>query len=224
MIDINALFKVSYGLYLVSSGDKDKGNGFISNTFFQVTSDPQRFASCCSKDNYTVEFMQKHGAFAASVLHTETASEIFGKFGYKSGRDTEKMEGMNIKYGETGVPIVLDDAIAYLECRIVQTIDLGTHWLFIGDLVQSEVLNDELTPITYLDYRDKRKGLAPKNAPTYVDKSKYAAKKTSGYAKYKCASCGYIYDDETEEIKFADLPDNWTCPLCGSEKEDFFKL
>lgn len=224
MINIDALFKVSYGLYIVTTGNEEEGNGFISNTFFQVTAEPQRFASCCSKENYTAELIQRYGSFAASVLHLDTPSEIFGRFGYKSGKDIDKLEGMNITYGETGVPIVINDAIAYLECRVVQTIDLGTHWLFIGDLVQAEVINDDLTPITYLDYRQIRKGLAPKNAPTYVDKSKYENKSNTEYSKYKCAACGYIYDEAVEKIKFDDLPDDWLCPLCGSEKDDFYKL
>ena len=225
MINIEALFKISYGLYIVCAGDKDKGNGFISNTFFQVSSKPAMFASCCSKDNYTAEMIRDCGSFSVSVLHTDTAPEIFGTFGYRSGKDFNKLEGMNLRYGETGVPIVLNDAIAFLECKVVQTIDLGSHWMFIGDLIQSEVIDDTLEPITYLHYRQVRKGVAPKNAPTYVDKSALEVKsETSEFAKYKCAACGYIYDEEAEKVKFDDLPDDWLCPLCGSEKEDFYKL
>ncbi len=225
MINIEALFKVSYGLYIVCSGDKDHGNGFISNTFFQVTSEPPRFASCCSKDNYTAEFIQKYGCFSASILHTETPAEIFGRFGYKSGRDFDKLEGMNIIYGESGVPIVLNDAMAYLECSVIQTIDAGTHWIFIGELIQSDIIDSTLVELTYKHYREIRKGVAPKNAPTYVDKSKYKEKpKPVDFARYKCAACGYIYDEENEKVKFDDLPDDWICPIRGSEKEDFYKL
>jgi len=148
MIDFEALYKISYGLYIVCSGDKTKGNGFISNTIFQVTAEPARFAACCNKENYTAQFIQKSGTFSVSVLHEDTSSDIFGRFGYKSGKDFNKMEGMQIRYGETGVPIVLNDAIAFLECRVVQTFDVGTHLLFIGELVQSGILNDTLEPIT----------------------------------------------------------------------------
>ncbi len=233
MINFEALFRVSYGLYVVCSGDKSRGNGFISNTVFQVTSTPARFASCCNKDNYTAEFIKKSGAFSVSVLHQDTPADIFGRFGYKSGRDFDKLEGMQVRYGETGVPIVLDEAIAFLECKVVQTHDVGTHWLFIGELVQSEVLDDSMEPITYLHYREVKKGIAPKNAPTYVDKSLLGKKEVpSKFKKFKCTACGYVYDEEAGDpsngidpgTSFADLPDDWVCPVCGTGKEDFIEI
>ena len=232
MIDFEALFKVSYGLYIVSSGDRNRGNGFISNTVFQVTSSPARFAACCSKDNYTAEFIQESGAFSFSVLHMDTPADLFGRFGYQSGRDLDKLEGMKLQYGETGVPIVLNEAIAFLECRVVQTHDVGTHWLFIGELVQSDVLDDNRVPITYRHYREARKALAPKNAPTYVDKAKLQSKKekpASAHRKFKCTVCGYVYDEQAGDPAsgmepgtcFDDLPEDWVCPICGTVKEDF---
>jgi flavin reductase (DIM6/NTAB) family NADH-FMN oxidoreductase RutF/rubredoxin len=225
MINFEALFRISYGLYIVSSGDKNKGNGFISNTVFQVTAEPAKFAACCNKNNYTAQIIRQCGAFSVSVLHKDTQPDIFGRFGYKSGKDFNKMEGMQLSYGETGVPIVLNDAIAFLECKVVQTFDVGTHWLFIGELVQSEILNDSLEPITYLYYRQVKKGIAPKNAPTYVDKSKIAEKTDkAANKKFKCTACGYIYDEAKEGKKFTDLPDDWVCPVCGSEKEDFIEV
>ena len=225
MINFEALFRISYGLYIVSSGDKDSGNGFISNTVFQVTSEPIRFAVCCSKNNYTAEFIRETGAFAVSVLHKDTAPEIFGRFGYKSGKDIDKLEGMKVIYGETGIPIVLDDCIAYIECRVMQTVEVGTHLIFIGELVQSEMIDESREPITYLYYRQVKKGVAPKNAPTYVDKSKFVInRQDTGLKKYKCGACGYIYDESNKRIIFADLPDDWVCPVCGSEKSDFFEI
>jgi flavin reductase (DIM6/NTAB) family NADH-FMN oxidoreductase RutF/rubredoxin len=232
MINFEALFKVSYGLYIVCSGNESRGNGFISNTVFQVTASPARFASCCSKDNYTAEFIKKSGAFSVSVLHQDTPADIFGRFGYKSGRDIDKLDGMRIQYGETGVPIVLDEAIAFLECKVVQAHDVGTHWLFIGELVQSDVLDNTKEPITYLHYREVKKALAPKNAPTYVDKSLLKKEATSKFKKFKCTSCGYVYDEEAGDPSngidpgtlFKDLPEDWVCPVCGTEKEDFIEL
>ncbi len=225
MIQFEALFKISYGLYIVSSGNKDRGNGFISNTFFQVTSEPPQFASCCNKDNFTAEIIKETGAFSVSVIHNDTDADIIGRFGYKSGKDTDKLAGMNVKYGETGVPIVLNDCIAYLECRVVKTIDVGTHYMFIGELVQAAVIDDTKEALTYQYYRQTRKGVAPKNAPTYIDKSKLGSHKPEGeYKKYECTACGYIYDEAEEEIKFADLPHDWVCPVCGSEKSDFIEV
>ena len=171
MKNTEALYKISYGLYLVCSGDKKKGNGFVSNTFFQVSSEPPKFATCCNKNNYTAELIKKHGAFSVSILEQETRSEIIGKFGFKSGRDIDKMSGANIKYAETGVPIVLDDSIAYFECKVIETIDVGTHYMFIGDLISMESIDETKAPLTYLYYRQVKKGVAPKNAPTYIEKT-----------------------------------------------------
>lgn len=225
MIQFEALFKISYGLYIVSSGTKDRGNGFISNTFFQVTSEPPRFASCCNKDNFTASLIQETGAFSVSVIHKDTDPDIISRFGYKSGKDINKLAGLNIKYGETGVPIVLNDCIAFLECKVVQTIDVETHYMFIGELIQSEIVDDTKEALTYLYYRKTRKGAAPKNAPTYIDKSKLGAdSKRVDFKKFECTACGYIYDEAKQDIKFADLPADWVCPVCGSEKSDFIEI
>ena len=225
MIDFEALYKISYGLYIVSSGSKEYGNGFISNTVFQVTSEPPRFAACCNKDNYSAEIIKSSGNFSVSILHNDTAPGLFGTFGYKSGKDINKMEGMDIRYGETGVPIVLNDAIGFIECKVVETFDVGTHLMFIGELVAAESLDNDKDPLTYLYYRQVKKGVAPKNAPTYIDKSKLAKKAPEQeFFSYECAACGYIYDEKKEGKKFEELPDDWVCPVCGSEKEDFIKL
>ena len=248
MIDYQALFSISYGLYIVCSGDEKKGNGYISNTVFQVTSEPPRFATCCNKDNLTCDMIETYGCFTVSVLKQEASANIIGKFGFKSGQDIDKLDEMNIRTGRTGAPIVLDESIALLEVKVSESLDVGSHMIFIGELVSAEVL-EESEPLTYAYYREKRKGLAPKNAPTYIDKSllkssletatqnKTAppeaqaaetvddAKKTMGEKeKYKCPVCGYVYDEHEEDVAFADLPDDWTCPICGVEKDDFIQL
>jgi len=225
MINFEALFKISYGLYIVCSGDKNHGNGYISNTVFQVTSEPAKFAACCNKDNYTAEFIKKNGAFSVSVLNQDASSEILGRYGYRSGKDFDKMAGMHVKYGSTGVPVVINESIAFIECRVVQTVDVGSHLIFIGELVNAEILDETKEPLTYLYYRKVKKGIAPKNAPTYIDKSKLETMiKASSDKKYQCPVCGYIYDESTENIKFADLPDDWVCPVCGCDKSDFTEI
>jgi flavin reductase (DIM6/NTAB) family NADH-FMN oxidoreductase RutF/rubredoxin len=225
MFELEALHKITYGLYIVSSGDRISGNGFISNTVFQVTSDPPRFAVVCNKDNYTSGIISKSGAFSVSVLDRDTPPEIFGQFGFKSGKDYDKLKGMEVIYGETGVPIILNECIAYLECRLIQTVDAGTHLIFIGEMIQSKVVNDSKEPISYAFYRKERKGVAPKNAPTFIDRAKlleFSGK--SIQKKYQCGACGYIYDEAAEKIRFSDLPPDWICPVCGSEKSDFFEI
>lgn len=225
MINYEAFFKISYGLYIVSSGTKEQGNGYISNTVFQVTSDPPRFATCCSKENHTIGLIKSSGHFSVSVLHKDTGKDVIGTFGYKSGKDDDKFEGMDVIYGDTGVPVVRNNAIAYLEVSVEETIDLGTHLMFIGELVKAEVLDGEADPLTYLQYRKTKKGVAPKNAPTYIDPSKLEKKSDmAASAQYKCPTCSYIYDEEKEGVKFDDLPDDWECPICGEKKSEFIKL
>ncbi len=132
---------------------------------------------------------------------------------------------MNVKYGTTGVPIILNDSLAYLECKVVRKIDVDTHWLFIGELVDAQMLDDNNKPMTYSYYRETKKGVAPKNAPTYIDKSKLDRLTESVKSgKHKCTVCGYIYDESKEEIKFSDLPDHWKCPVCAAGKEDFTEV
>jgi rubredoxin len=119
----------------------------------------------------------------------------------------------------------MNDCIAYLECRLVQTVDVGTHFMFIGELLNAEIINGTKDPMTYQYFRTARKGVAPKNAPTYVDKSKLTTgAPAAAYGKYRCTACGYIHDEAVAGKKFADLPAGWVCPSCGSEKEDFMEI
>ena len=226
MIQYEALFKLSYGLYIVSAGDQEKSNGFISNTIFQVTAEPPMFANCCNKNNYTSELILRKKSFGVSILSRDTDSSLIAAFGYKSGKDGDKMSGMTTTTGSTGVPIVLNHCVAWMECDVVQTIDLGTHWLFVGKLLNAVTIDDEAEPLTYKYYRDVKKGTASKNAPTYVG-DKISDKKTttaSSSRRYKCLACGFIYDDAEEEVPFEELPEDWTCPICGADKNEFIEL
>jgi flavin reductase (DIM6/NTAB) family NADH-FMN oxidoreductase RutF/rubredoxin len=230
MIQIESLFKISYGLYIVSSGGDHKKNGFICNTVFQITAEPAQFAISCNKNNYTADIIKDVGYMAVSILQQEASKELIGKFGYKSGKDIDKFKGVRYKVGETGVPIVLQDVVAVLEFKLLQTIDIGTHLLFIGELVNGEIIDDKSELLTYNYYRNVKKGIAPKNAPTYIDKSKYnKTAETNKLPKYRCPVCGYIYDPAKGDIEngikpgipFKELPDDWVCPVCGTEKADF---
>ncbi len=168
-MDLQAFFKISYGLYIVSAQRDGQCNGYISNTVFQVTAEPAQLATCCSKQNFTCDLIAASKAFSISVLSQDTPAPIIGLFGYKSGKDVNKFEKLNYKIGITGVPIVLESCLAFFECRVVQTIDVGTHLLFIAEVVDSQLLNADGIPLTYTYYREVKKGKAPKNAPTYVD-------------------------------------------------------
>src|SRR4030065_680065 len=117
-MDLKALYKLGYGVYIVTSKKDSRLNGQIANTLFQVTSEPPTVAVSINKNNLTHEFIKESKVFAASVLCQDTPLNFIGRFGFKSGRDTDKFEGVNYKIGETGAPIVLDNAVSYLEARV----------------------------------------------------------------------------------------------------------
>lgn len=229
-MNIEAYFKVTYGLYVVSTAADNKKNGYISNTVFQVTAEPARFAIACSKNNLTADLISKSKTFAVSVLQKDTRPEIIGTFGYKSGRDIDKFNAFKHITGKTGSPILLEDTLAWFECELDQTIDTGSHVLFIGNVVDGDLINPTGEPLTYAYYREVKKGKAPKNAPTFIDPEKLK-KQTPLYEKYYCTACGYIYDPAVGDpengippgTKFEDLADTWICPVCGTPKEDFAK-
>ncbi len=233
-IDFEAFFKITYGLYIVGSKNNGKQGGFISNTVFQVTAEPVRFAVCCSKNNFTSGLIKESEAFSISVLEKDTSAALIGLFGYKSSRDVNKFEDVKYITGETGVPVVLDNTIAWFECEVIQTYDVGSHLVFIGELINNSLIDAGKEPLTYQYYREVKKGVAPANAPTYIDKSKIKTpeKAENPPGKFKCEVCGYIYDPEKgyskgsipEGTPFKDLPGDWVCPVCGTRKSDFTEI
>jgi flavin reductase (DIM6/NTAB) family NADH-FMN oxidoreductase RutF/rubredoxin len=223
-----ALHKISYGLYVVSSLNGDRINGQIANTVFQVTSEPPTVAVSINKSNLTHEFIKESGVFVASILAQNTPLSFIGRFGFKSGRDIDKFEGISYERGETKSPIVTDNTLAFLEARVKQGVDAGSHTVFISDLVGAELLK-EGEPMTYAYYHLVKRGSTPKAAPTYHEEKKEVAAKM---AKYRCTVCGYIYDPELGDpdggiapgTSFEDIPDDWECPVCGAAKSEFEKV
>jgi len=222
-----ALYKLGYGLYVVSSKKGDRLNGQIANTVFQITSEPPTIAVSINKSNLTHEFIKESKAFTTSILSQDTPLSFIGHFGFKSGRDIDKLEGINYKIGETQAPIVTDNTLAYLEVSVTQEVDVGTHTIFIGELVGADVIK-EGEPMTYTYYHQVKRGTTPKAAPSYIAEKKEAPK----MAKYRCTVCGYIYDPELGDpdggIKpgtpFEEIPDGWVCPVCGAAKSQFEKI
>jgi len=164
--DRRAFRDLSYGLYIVTSLDGDRLNGQIVNTVIQVTSDPARVAVIVNKQNLTHEFIIKSGLFGVSVLDESAPMTFLGTFGFRSGRDVDKLSQVQFKIGVTGCPLVLEHALSILEAKVINQIDLGTHTIFIGDTVNAEVLK-EGRPLTYRYYQEFLKGKAPATAPTY---------------------------------------------------------
>jgi len=227
-MNLKALHNLSYGLYVVASGKQGKLNAQIANTVFQVTSDPPTIAVSINKQNLTHEFISESKVFTASILSQDTPLSFIGHFGFKSGREVDKLKDVNYKLGEAKAPIVLDHSLAYLEAKVINQLDVGTHTIFIGELVGADVLR-EGEPMTYAYYRQVKRGTTPKTAPSYIEERK---EEVSKMAKYKCTVCGYIYDPELGDadggIKpgtpFEEIPDDWVCPVCGASKDQFEKI
>ena len=161
------LHKLTYGMYVVSSALDGKFNGQIANTVFQLTPDPVRIATSLNKDNTTHKFVAESGVFAVSILSTDTPFKLIGLFGFRSGRDVDKFAQVNYRVGTTGAPILLDNTIAYLEAKVVDSVDLGSHTLFVGEVVDGDSLGGG-EPMSYDYYHRVIKGKTPKNAATYM--------------------------------------------------------
>ena len=165
-IDLRALFHIGYGLYIVAAQSGGRLNGQIVNTVFQVSAEPPRIAVAIHKNNLTHQLISESGAFSVSVLDTDTPMPFIGTFGFKSGHDVQKFDGVEYKIGVTGSPIVLAHTLSAMEAKLFGKMDLGTHDLFVADLVAAECLR-EGQPLTYSYYRENKHGKAPQNAPTY---------------------------------------------------------
>ncbi|MCL0041026.1 flavin reductase family protein [Thermodesulfovibrionales bacterium] len=168
-MDTGALHKISYGLYVIGARKGQKFNAQIANTVIQVSSVPPRISVCLNKDILTHDFIYDSQAFTVSILAQDTPLDFIGRFGFKSGRETDKLKGINYKIGQTGAPIVLDNALAYLEAEVISEADAGTHTIFLAEMVEAETLMDG-EQITYAYYQQVKGGRTPKSAPSYIEK------------------------------------------------------
>ncbi len=150
---IKACWKISYGLYIVSSVSGERINGQVCNTVFQITSDPPRFAIGINRKNLTHEFIEASGVFAVSILGGDHIRMV-RRFGYRSGRDFDKFKNVPVRIGRTGCP-VLEESLGYLECSLVKDrkLDAGTHSVFVGDVVGGALFKNE-EPLTYARYHE----------------------------------------------------------------------
>ena len=233
-MDLNTFFKVGYGMYIISSKLGDKYNGQIANAVMQVSSDPPLFTVGINNNNLTCKYIKDAGYFSVSVLSEESDMKFIGKFGFKSGKNIDKFSDTEYIISDEKIPVITENTVAYFVCKLINTVDVGTHCIFIGEAIEAKILNDK-TPLTYKYYREVLKGKSPKTAPTFIKTNKQVneiKQKESKMSKYECTVCGYVYDpaegDPENGIKagtsFEDLPDDWVCPECGVGKEDFEKL
>lgn len=201
-MDTNALFKIGYGLYVLTANEGDKDNGCIINTVMQVTSNPCQIEIAVNKANYTCQMIQRTKKFNISVLSEDAKFGIFKHFGYQSGKDINKFaEFFDTKRSPNGVLYVTQNTNAFMSAYVKQEIDLGSHILFIAQLIEAEVLSDR--PTASYDFYQKNIKPAPQKTP--ISKG------------WRCKICGYIYPEEI-------LPEDYICPICKHGAVDFEKL
>lgn len=206
-MDEKALFKLTYGLFVAGVEFEGKKNACIINTATQATSEPVRMIATMLKSNYTTELIRKKGSLTISVLSIDCSLDTISNFGYKSGRNNDKFADFECKIDSNGNPYIYRNVVARMSLNVINTIDLGSHYVFICDVVESEVLENK-NPITYADYRVIKSGGEIQSSNTKNKKSK----------EYVCSVCHYVYDGK---VPFEELPDSFVCPICGKPKSVF---
>ncbi len=202
-MNTNAMFKIGYGLYVLTARENGFDNGCIINTVTQVTADPNRITVAVNKANKTHDMILATGEFNVSILTTSASFEIFKAFGFRSGKDTDKFEGCNAaKRSGNGIYYVTDSTNAYISAKVISATDLGSHTLFLADVTDCDVLS-EVPSATY-DYYHK-----------YIKPKPEAKKNVKVY--YRCKICGYIYEGD-------ELPADFICPLCKHPASDFERV
>jgi rubredoxin len=163
------------------------------------------------------------------VLQRDTSLEFIGRFGFKSGRTLDKFAGLKVRRGRTGAPVIEDNSVAFLEAEVVSSLDCDTHTVFLGKVVDCDILSSS-EPMTYAYYHEVKRGTSPKSAPTYVKPA--ADSHVPPSPKWQCNICSYIYDPVAGDpaggiapgTPFEQIPDDWVCPICGATKDQFVKL
>lgn len=198
-MDKKVMRNISYGLFILTAKDGDKLNGCVINTLQQVTTSPNRATIAVSKENYTHDMIIETGQFNVSILSEKAGFDTFKHFGFQSGREIDKFDDYPMELSENGIPYITKGANGFISCSVIQSIDLGSHTLFIADVTDGKVLSDD--PSTTYEYYHKH----IKEAPDA---------KASGWV---CKICGYVYSGDV-------LPEDYICPLCKHPASDFEKL
>ena len=210
-MDNNIMFKLTYGLFIVTAKESNKSNGCIINTVMQQTAAPNRISITINKQNFTKEMISKTHAFNVSIIDETAEFSIFKHFGFQSGKDVDKFaEWTDYGTANNQIPYITKGCCGFLSAKVITQTDLGSHMLFLADVTDGQMLSKH-TPMTYSYYHSNVK---PKPQTQKIE---------SKGEIWICKVCGYIYDEEKEGTAFKDLPDDWVCPLCKHGKEDFEK-
>jgi flavin reductase (DIM6/NTAB) family NADH-FMN oxidoreductase RutF/rubredoxin len=216
-MDTKALYKISYGLYVVGTKIDGKFAGCIVDAFIQSTSSPVSTVILCSiQANQTNAAIKQTGEFTVSVLGKDADPFVIGNFGLQSGRNADKWANVSHKITD-GLP-VLEKAVAYLRCRVTDSKELSTHTAFFCEVTDAQLGEGE--PLIYGDYQANMKAKTLEAFKAYKDSGIVPSKPTKK-SKWVCKICGYVYNGD---IPFEELPADWTCPVCGHPKSDFEEL
>ena len=205
-MDKKAMYKLSYGLFVLTAKEGDKDNGCIINTAIQAASEPNQLSICLNKSNFTHDMIMKTKVFTVSVISCNAGFELFKHFGFQSGRDVNKFDSFdNCKRGSNGVYYITEGTNAYISVKVRATEDLGSHTMFVGEITDMEVLSDEAS-VTYDYYLNNIKP-KPQAVGTTSD----------GQTIWRCTICNYEYVGE-------ELPEDFICPVCKHPASDFEKV
>lgn len=206
MIEREAMYKITYGLFMLTTTDGEKQNGCIVNTVSMLTDEPKRIVVFVNKTNYSETLLKKTGVFNVSVLTESAPFTLFKQFGFQSGRDADKFAGGRYETSENGLYYLPEHANAVLSGKVVDHYDYGTHTLFVAEVTEAKTLSDE-TSVTYEYYQSniKPKPQLPK------------AEEKSEKGKWVCKICGYVHEGE-------ELPDDFICPWCKHPADDFERV
>lgn len=214
--------QIIYGMFVITTESKGKINGQAANTVFQLTSEPTQIAVCLNKSNYTTELVLESKKLIVNVTGQDSF-QVIANFGFSSGRDRNKFE--KIKYTMmNGIPALLEDSLSGMVCDVTNMLDVGTHWLMVCSINDAFVNKEKKTiqPLSYSDFRILKKG--QKLPSQEIKTEEKEVNMSEGGGKYICTVCGYIHDPAIEGVEFKDLPEDYTCPLCGVPKSDFEPL
>ena len=206
MIEKEAMYKLTYGLFVLTTTDGEKQNGCIVNTVSMITDNPKRITVFVNKANYSEELLRKTGVFNVSILTEKTPFDIFRQFGFVSGRDVDKFADKEYPKTENGLYCVAEYSNAVLSAKVVDHYDYDTHTLFVAEVTEAKTLSSEKS-VTYEYYQNNIK---PKVAGG-ANASESATKKPKAWV---CKICGYTHEEE-------ELPPDFVCPWCKHPAEDF---
>lgn len=207
-MDKSALYKLSYGLFVITTRQDGRDVGCVANTLIQVTSDPPRVSVALNKENYTTKMIEASGIFAATVLAESADMNLIAAFGFQSSETADKFAPFSAARDAQGIAYIPAGGVAELSCKVIGQLDAGSHKIFLADVVDAKLLSQD-PPMTYAYYREVKKGTTPPKASSYQAPEEAGDGETPA-AAYQCEVCGYI---ERENLP---LSDDYRCPICGA--------